>query len=176
MGRGATNKRKGSNAERHYVKLFRELGYDFCETARFASKKHDNAKIDLVGIPFNIQVKAGIQQGLNAGKELFSMETCIKTMFPEDDQVNDYPCLLFHYKQGIPGKKRVSEDEMVYMSLVQFDIFNNKTKNKNLKYLNLKEFKGSLSSEFKTVISMTLKYFLKHIMITELDKLTKKES
>lgn len=164
MGRGATNKRKGSNAERHYVKFFKKLGYEFCETARFASKKHDNAKIDIVGIPFNIQVKAGIQKSMNPGKELFLMETCIKTMFPPEDQVNDYPCFLFHYKQGTPGRKRTKEDEIVYMSLQQFDIYNNKSKNKKLEYLGQKSFKFELNSEFKHIVWMTLKYFKKNIL------------
>jgi len=164
MGRGATNKRKGSNAERHYAKFFRKLGYDFCETSRFVSKKHDNAKIDLMYIPFNVQVKAGIQKNMNPGKELFAMETCIKAMFPPEDEVFTKPGLLFHYKQGVSGKKRTQSDEIVYMSLEQFDVFNNQTKNKKLEYLGQKSFKFELQSQFKHVVWMTLKYFTTNIL------------
>ncbi len=164
MGRGATNKRKGSNAERHYAKVFRELGYEHCETSRFASKKHDNAKIDLVFVPFNIQIKAGIQKNMNAGKELFLMETCIKSMFPSTHEVNDFPCLLFHYKQGTSGKKREDTDELVYMSLIQFDLLNNQTKDKKLEYLGQKSFKFDLNSDFKHVVWITFEYFKENIL------------
>lgn len=164
MGRGATNKRKGSNAERHYAKYFRDLGYEHCETARFASKKHDNAKIDLMYVPFNIQVKAGKQKNMNPGKELFSMESCIKAMFPSDDQVFTKPCLLFHYKQGVKGKPRELEDEIVYMSLIQFDKFHSQLKGDELEYLGSKSFKFDLDSEFKHMVWMTLEYFTENIL------------
>lgn len=106
MGRGASNKRKGSNAERHYAKVFKDLGWKHCETARFGSKKHDNAKIDLIFIPFNVQIKAGVQKNMNPGKELFMMESCVNTMFPKEHEVFCKPKLVFHYKQGTRGKKK----------------------------------------------------------------------
>ena len=163
MGLGATNKRKGSTAERYYAKFFRELGFPFCETARFGSKKHDNAKIDLLYIPFNIQIKAGIQQNMNPGKELFMMATSIKAMFPLEDDVHQRPCILFHYKQGKPGVKRTPEMEMVYMSLSQFNIF--KSSNEELQHSMSKEFKFDLNSEFKSIVGMTLEHFKNEIIL-----------
>ena len=59
--KGSTNKRKGHNAERYYCNLFKELGFEFCTTARLASRLYDNAKIDLVNLPYNLQIKAGVQ-------------------------------------------------------------------------------------------------------------------
>jgi len=118
MGIGATNKRKGSTAERYYAKFFRELGFDFCETSRFVSKKHDNAKIDLLYIPFNVQIKAGIQKNMSPGKELFMMSTSISAMFPPEDEVFKKPCILFHYKQGNPVFKNWSSSPIVFVFLI----------------------------------------------------------
>jgi hypothetical protein len=157
MGLGRTNKRKGSDAERFYARFFREAGYSFCETSRFVSKKHDNAKIDLMYVPFNIQIKAGIQKNMNPGKELFLMYTAIQMMFPPGDEVFTKPNILFHYKQGVRGKKRVPEDEMVYMSLVQFNLF--KEESPELEYTFLKEFKFESISEYKTIVGMTFEVF-----------------
>lgn len=165
MGVGATNKRKGSTAERYYAKFFRELGFTFCETSRFGSKKHDNAKIDLLYIPFNVQIKAGVQKNMNPGKELFMMSTSISAMFPPEDEVFKRPCILFHYKQGKPGAKRTPEMEMVYMSMIQFDLF--RAKSPNLEYLMLKDFKFDLQSEFKTIVGMTLDHFKSEVILKQ---------
>ena len=51
---GTNNKRKGSNAERFYAKIFRDLGFDKCITSRQGSRLHDNAGIDLMFLPYNI--------------------------------------------------------------------------------------------------------------------------
>ena len=163
MGLGATNKRKGSSAERYYAKFFRELGFTFCETSTIVSKKHDNAKIDLLYIPFNVQIKAGIQKNMNPGKELFMMSTSIAAMFPPEDEVSKRPCLLFHYKQGKPGVKRTPEMEMVYMSMIQFDLFRNETP--TLEYSMMKEFKFDLQSEYKTIVGMTLEHFKEKVIL-----------
>ena len=165
MGVGATNKRKGSNAERFYAKFFRELGFPFCETSRFVSKKHDNAKIDLMYVPFNIQIKAGIQKNMNPGKELFMMATSIQSMFPPEDEVHKKPCILFHYKQGKPGVTRTPDTEMVYMSMLQFDTFRNRSR--NLEYSFMKDFKFDLQSEFKTVVGMPLEHFKNEVILKQ---------
>lgn len=165
MGIGATNKRKGSTAERFYAKFFRELGFTFCETSRFVSKKHDNAKIDLMYIPFNLQIKAGIQKNMNPGKELFMMATSIASMFPLEDDVHKRPCLLIHYKQGKPGARRTPDMEMVYMSMIQFDVFRGKSP--QLEYSMLKDFKFDLNSEFKTIVGMTLNHFKSEVILKQ---------
>ena len=166
MGIGATNKRKGSTAERYYAKFFRELGFDFCETSRFVSKKHDNAKIDLMYIPFNLQIKAGIQKNMNPGKELFMMATSIAGMFPLEDDVHIKPCLLIHYKQGKPGSRRTPEMEIVYMSLTQFEKFNEHS-DTQLDYTYSKEFKFDLNSPFKYIVGMTLDHFKSEVILKQ---------
>jgi len=163
MGIGSKNKRKGSTAERLYAKFFRELGFNFCETSRFVSKKHDNAKIDLMYIPFNIQIKAGIQKNMNPGKELFMMATSIESMFPKEDDVHNKPCVLIHYKQGKPGIKRVPEQEMIYMSKIQYSIF--KENSPDLEYSYTKEYKFDLNSQYKHIVGMTLEHFTNEIIL-----------
>jgi hypothetical protein len=165
MGVGATNKRKGSTAERYYAKFFRDLGFSFCETSRFVSKKHDNAKIDLMYIPFNLQIKAGVQKNMNPGKELFMMASSIASMFPHEDEVHRKPCLLIHYKQGTPGVRRTPDMEVVYMSMIQFDVFRNL--NRELKYDYLKEYKFDLQSEYKSIVGMTLEHFKNEVILKQ---------
>lgn len=164
MGVGKTNKRKGSNAERYYAKFFRELGHEFCGTSRAVSKKHDNAKIDLMYVPFNIQIKAGKQKGMNPGKELFNMFSHIQSMFPKEDEVFKKPLLLFHYKERPIGTRNRTPDlEMVYMSQQQFEIF--QKLNPNFRYDYIKTFKFELQSEFKTIVGMTLETFKNEIIL-----------
>jgi hypothetical protein len=170
MGLGATNKRKGSNAERYYVKIFKELGFEFCCTARFASKKHDNAKIDLLYVPFNIQIKAGIQKGLNPGKELFYLESSIKTMFPVEDEVHTKPCLLIHNKQGTLGRKRLPEDDMVFMSYQQYLSFNEHAET-NLTFTYQKQFKFDMASQFKHIVGMSFEHFKTEVIIKQYQQL-----
>lgn len=165
MGVGATNKRKGSTAERYYAKFFRDLGFTFCETSRFVSKKHDNAKIDLMYIPFNLQIKAGVQKNMNPGKELFMMASSISSMFPLEDEVHRKPCLLIHYKQGTPGVRRTPDMEVVYMSMIQFDVFRNLSR--ELKYDYLKEYKFDLQSEYKSIVGMTLEHFKNEVILKQ---------
>jgi len=162
---GKTNKNKGNNAERHYAMLFRELGFTFCETSRFASKKHDNAKIDLIEVPFNIQIKAGKQTGMNPGKELLLMENSIKTMFSPEDPVHKKPLLLFHYMEVGRGKKRLPEHEFVYMSNEQFDLF--RKRSKKLEYSTLKTFNFEMFSQFKTIVGMPFEVFRNEVILRQ---------
>jgi len=164
---GTKNRVKGHSAERYYAHIFRQLGFPFCKTAREGSRLHDNAKIDLVFIPYNIQIKAGKQRHLNAGKELLSMNGAIKSFFPPNSEVHKQPCLLLHKKEVGQGNKRTINDEIIYMSMTQFKRF--LKKNPSLKFDKLKELKIDTTSEFKQIVSMTFDYFknnviLKHII------------
>lgn len=163
MEKGATNKRRGNNAERYYAKAFRSLGYEHCHTSRFVSKKADNAKVDLVNIPFNVQIKAGLQKKLSPGKELLLMKASISAMYSPEDEMYSKPNLVIHHKnkeEGTPS--RGEESEIVYMSLIQFEEF--KKKNPELFYLYKKSFKFSISPEFKDIVGMTFKYFVENIV------------
>lgn len=117
---GKTNKRKGSNAERFYAKIFREIGYEFCKTSREASKLHDNAGIDLMFLPFNVQVKAGKQVALNASKELLYMKNRIAELFPPTAAEQFLPKVLIHKKEVGRGHIRTEFDELVFMSFEDY--------------------------------------------------------
>lgn len=161
--KGATNKRKGHQAERDYCNIFKELGFSFCTTARLGSRLYDNAKIDLINLPFNVQIKAGIQKSMNPGKELFSMSTMIKSLFPPDDSIHTKPCFLIHKKQVGKGIRRLPEDEVVYLSHKQFQEYQD-LENNSISKLFDKEFKFELNSEFKHIVAITFEEFKEKII------------
>ena len=117
---GKTNKRKGSDAERIYAKSFRDLGFSHCRTARHGSKLHDDAGIDLIFIPFNVQIKAGKQSGLNASKELRYMQDRMIELFPKTSEEHAYPKILIHRKEVGSGKRRGDFDDLVTMTFEDF--------------------------------------------------------
>jgi hypothetical protein len=117
---GKTNKRKGSDAERYYAKIFKELGFTHCKTSRLGSKLHDDAGIDLIFLPFNVQVKAGKQTGLNPAKELLYMQERMKELFPNTSLEHTYPKIVIHKKEVGQGKKRSHFDELVFMTFDDF--------------------------------------------------------
>lgn len=115
------NKRKGSNAEREYAKLFRDLGFKRCITSREGSKLYDNSGIDLLYIPFNIQIKAGVQRGINYSKELKYVRDQITTNFDANEDVHVKPILLIHRKPKLEDKRNRGEyDTLITMSLNDF--------------------------------------------------------
>jgi hypothetical protein len=120
MSSGKNNRRKGHDAERECADAFREAGFQKCQTSRYGSRMHDDAAIDLIFIPYNVQVKAGKQQGLNAFQVLKEMEHRIDSMFPEDAPERVYPNVLIHRKDGKKGVKRSKYDTLVSLSLEDF--------------------------------------------------------
>jgi hypothetical protein len=116
------NKRKGSNAERDYAKRFRELGFLRCITSREGSKLYDNSGIDLLYIPFNLQIKAGVQRGINYSQELKYVRDQINSNFDADEPVHKRPIILVHKKPKLEGKRERGEyDELVTMSWADFE-------------------------------------------------------
>jgi hypothetical protein len=120
----ANNKRKGCDAERDYAKRFRDLGFQKCITSREGSKLYDNSGIDLLYIPFNIQIKVGVQKGIQYSKELKYVRDQITTNFDNTDGVHRRPILLIHKKPKLEGKRERGEyDELVVMSYADFEKF-----------------------------------------------------
>ena len=157
-----TNRNKGHWAERYYVNKFKELGFKFCFTSRYASRMHDDAKVDLVNLPFNVQIKAGKQKDMIPGNVLNDMQKALKKFFPKKDPIHYKPKILIHYKQGSSGRKRVPEDELVYMSLKQFNKF--KKMSKQLSYIKTRIKKKNVYAEYRTVICMTFVDFVEKIV------------
>ena len=122
MGKGATNKRKGSNAERYYAKVFREdLGFTFCKTARQSNRMLDDAGIDLNFLPFNVQIKAGYASGLNEFKTLNIIRERLTELFPPYDIVHKQIDVLIHKKDTGRGNKKKDTDELVFMWLKDYE-------------------------------------------------------
>jgi hypothetical protein len=117
---GKTNRTKGHNAERHYVKEFQELGFAHCKTARLGSRLHDYAGIDLICLPFNVQVKAGKQVGMKPSDELEYIENRMVELFPETAPEHVFPKVLIHRKQVGQGKKRTAYHDIVSMTFEDF--------------------------------------------------------
>ncbi len=117
---GIRNRQKGFNAERLYAKKFRDIGYDKCITSRRGSRIHDDSKIDLIFVPFNVQIKAGKQRGLNPASILKSMDETMKINFPEDNSVFENPKILIVEKEVGHGRKRGEFDSLVTMSWDDF--------------------------------------------------------
>ena len=117
---GRTNKRKGSDAERYYAGIFRDLGYEHCKTSRLGSKLHDDAGIDLIFIPYNVQIKAGTQVGVNPSVEIENIQNKMKEYFPSTSPEHNYPNIVIHKKAVGQGKKRRDIDEIVSMTFKDF--------------------------------------------------------
>lgn len=156
------NRRKGHNAERHYMNIFKNLGFEFCVTSRYGSRLYDDAKIDLINLPFNIQIKAGKQAGLNPGRELLSMNDMMIKSFPPGDPVFDRPCFVFHKKDVGRGHKNTEEHETVFMSYLQFNKY--KKKDSKLQYSFAKKYKMATPSEYKNIVAMSFEYFINNII------------
>ena len=89
-------RRIGHNYERKIAKEFRDMGFHRAATSRATSRIMDDAKIDINGVPYNIQCKA-VKTGLNVFTVLDDMESCIPKMVPERDV---YVNVVFHKKEG----------------------------------------------------------------------------
>lgn len=120
MGKGKTNKRKGSQAERLYAKLFKELGFNHCVTSRYGSRIHDDSGIDLINLPFNVQIKAGYARGLNIKEVIDYTKNKIKELFPSKSPEHQYPTIVIHRKDVGRGGRRKDTDDLVYMSFEDF--------------------------------------------------------
>ena len=118
--RGKTNKRKGSNAEREYAEKFRQLGFENCKTTRQGAKMLDDCGIDLIFIPFNVQIKAGLQQGLRPHKVLEYMKNRINEVLPKYSVEHNLPKILIHKRQVGQGNKRDEFSDIVSMTFEDF--------------------------------------------------------
>jgi hypothetical protein len=118
--RGKTNKRKGNDAERYYAEKFRELGFENCKTSRQGAKMLDDCGIDLIFIPFNVQIKSGLQQGLRPHKVLEYMKNRISEVLPKSSIEHTLPKIMIHKRQVGQGNKRDEFSEIVSMTFEDF--------------------------------------------------------
>jgi len=101
---GKTNRNKGNSFERLLAKIMRELGYEYCKTSRATSRLMDNCKIDLTGLPFIVQAKAGYDKSRPKYDKIFGeIKEEIGKHFPPSHHIHDMPIILIH---KIDGKKQ----------------------------------------------------------------------
>lgn len=128
MSKGSTNRNKGHNAERFYAKVFKDLGFSHCVTSRYGSRIHDDAGIDLIGLPINVQIKAGKQRAMNPSKVLSYIKERIVELFPKTSPEKDMVSIVIHRKEVGRGKKRNDFDDLVHMSFKDFETLIKKIK------------------------------------------------
>lgn len=116
---GKKNKNKGNVAERYYRDQFKKIGFAKCVTARLGSRLHDSAGLDLVLLPYNVQIKVGEQKGLKPRNELIYMGNRMIELFPDSSPEFNYPKLVIH-KRYAEGTKRTEYDEIVSMTFKDF--------------------------------------------------------
>ncbi len=107
------NRRKGHNAERHYANVFKEM-YPDVVTSRYGSRQMDDAKVDLIGLPFLTQIKAGKQKGMKPHKVLEEMKDLVPQRYKDDLKI------VIHHREGVRGKKRTEFDSIVSMTFEDF--------------------------------------------------------
>ena len=120
---GFRNRTKGHNAERYYATVFKEMSpsFNLVKTSRAASRLHDDSGIDLCFTePFNVQIKAGKQAGLNVSKELCKIKEEVKKNFPPHYPELNNINILIHKKDVGRGRKTNEFDEIVSMTFKDF--------------------------------------------------------
>lgn len=112
---GKASRNKGHRAEVEYAARFRELGYIYCKTAREGSRLLDSCGIDLINIPYNVQIKSGYKQNrAKADREFKKMKEELKKNFGDDISVHK-PRLLIQKLDGY-----CEENELVTMTWKDF--------------------------------------------------------
>lgn len=153
---GTKNRQKGHHAERFYADVFRSIGHKHCITARLGGRVFDNAGIDIINIPFNIQIKAGKQSKLSPGKILLNMEVQIDNLFPKNSEVRNFPLLVIHRPN--PYSKSYDED-LVFMTLEQFKIY---SKDNDMEYISYKKRNVRMSTAFGEIVSVKFSDLVKN--------------
>ena len=117
------NARKGHDAERDYAAIFRELGYEKACTTRLGSRLLDNCKIDIMNVPYNVQIKCGYPKGINPKKIFIKMEELMREHLMEGSIEFKRPKLIIH--RYCPGKgiKRLPKHDVAYFYVEDYKQF-----------------------------------------------------
>lgn len=116
---GKYSRDKGHRKERELAKVFRDIGFKDCKTSRQASRLLDDSKVDLWGIPFNVQVKSGYQRGINYSKLFEEITEKLKENFPTNDLQIFYPKMIIHSKGRKENEKFVIMQQNEFFKLIE---------------------------------------------------------
>ncbi len=110
------NRRRGCDAERKYAKIFREMGFSACRCSRQTSRLLDACKVDLDGLPFDVQVKMG-RQRVNYRQVLREMHDGLAVRGMQGE--NRMSLVLHEFSVG-SGNRRNRWDVIVAMPFEDF--------------------------------------------------------
>lgn len=108
---------KGHSAERFYALIFKEIGYSKCITSRMGGKIYDDSGVDLINIPYKVQIKAGNQKNLNPFDVLLYIDNKVKENFV-DPQLYVLPSILIYRPKAYSKDLRL---DIVYMTQKDFE-------------------------------------------------------
>lgn len=113
------SRQKGHRAEQEYAQKFRELGFHLCKTSREASRLLDACKIDLYGVPFNIQVKSGYKkQRVRADQTFKEMKELLQAHYEKGEDIHERPKILIQKLDAY-----TDENQLVTMRWKDFVMF-----------------------------------------------------
>lgn len=160
---GKENQLKGEEGEKFYVSYFQRLGYKNCKQAEKKSL-YDSLGIDLVNIPYLIQIKTGIQKNLIPGKILTLMSAQISNNLPKNHVIikENFNLFLIHHK----GNNNIEED-VIYMSLDTYDYYLSMYKEIKILSTNFRKIESHI--EFNKIVGINMLEFEK-VLIKELRK------
>lgn len=159
MTDGKENQLKGLKGEQFYVNYFQKLGYKDCQQSEKKSL-FDAVGIDLINIPYLIQIKSGKQKNMNPGKILTLIYTQIKSNIPLSHIVHkeNYNLFVIHHKT-----EETYTDDIIYMSLDTFEYY--VSIYGEIKYVSSNFRTGSnLSNEFNKIIGVSMEEFHNKIL------------
>lgn len=110
-----TNRTKGHNYERLWVKRYKDVGFPHCKTSRAASRLLDDSKVDLAFIPFNHQCKK-VKAGINYFQLIKDIKASLIKNFPPGERQLEYPIIISHDKGR--GEEIVVMQSSTYISLL----------------------------------------------------------
>lgn len=95
---------KGHTYERKWANYFKSIGYKQCVTSRLGSRLLDNSKVDLVFIPYLVQLKHD-KSKLKYEDIFLSMQKELTKNFPKNSKELKFPKIIIHRF----GRKRYNE-------------------------------------------------------------------
>lgn len=122
--KGHTNRRKGHDLERLWVKFFKSIGFKFSKSTRQESTLLDSCGVDITNIPFLIQCKAGYPNSYpKYDQEWEYTKFKLQDNFPEKSHYHDLPFMLIH-KLDYSGKSKpyrhyVSMDNETFRTIIK---------------------------------------------------------
>ncbi len=162
MTNGKENQLKGLKGEEFYVDCFKNIGYETCKRAEKGSL-YDAIGIDLINIPYLIQIKTGIQKNMNPGKILTLLYAQLNNNIDKNHTIlkENFNLFVIHHREV----NDLSND-IIYMSLDTYHYYLTKYTNIEIEYSNIRDSK--LQSEFNKIIGINMNEFYNKVLKKEI--------